>query len=152
MDTREPRILPIRSAHEVDNARRNARDLARSCGLGPQDCERVALAASELATNLLRYAHGGVLRLALSNGPPGPCLTIESRDEGPGIADIALAMQDGFSTGGGLGNGLPAVRRLMDEFQIESSVAGTTVRAAKYRRTDASATSHHWLRNQTTSG
>lgn len=91
----------------------------------------IATAASELANNLWMHArHGGTIELSLVERGAGRAVLIEATDDGPGIADIALAMTDGFSTGGGLGCGLPGVERLMDEFQIDSRPgAGTRVSA-----------------------
>jgi serine/threonine-protein kinase RsbT len=96
------------------------------------DSEAVALAVSELASNLVRYANAGELVLSPTTGPRGEGVEVESRDLGPGIPDLELALRDGFSTGGGLGNGLPAVRRLMDEFEISSTTSGTRIVARKW--------------------
>jgi serine/threonine-protein kinase RsbT len=100
-------------------------------GLGAADVEMVGLATLELASNLVRYAEAG--RMTIDEDAAG--LVLVSTDAGPGIADVAQAMTDGFSTGGGLGFGLPAVRRLMDAFTIASDPAGTRIRACKWRRT-----------------
>lgn len=97
-------------------------------------CAHVATAASELANNLWQHAtHGGTLTIRARREGTRHCLEIESRDDGPGIADLDQAQQDGFSTAGGLGCGLPGARRLMDEFEIESTPGqGTLVRARKW--------------------
>jgi serine/threonine-protein kinase RsbT len=100
--------------------------------LGIGDSEAVALAVSELAANLVRYAEAGEVVLSPTTGSRGEGVEIESRDLGPGIANLELALRDGFSTGGGLGNGLPAVRRLMDEFEISSPSSGTRIVARKW--------------------
>lgn len=123
----EARCLPIRHRPDVEAARREARALAVRCGFDRVDAERAALVVSELATNLLRYAEHGEIVLAPREHAGLPAVTLVSRDRGPGIADLDAALADGFSTGGGLGNGLPAARRLADEFAIRSSPAGTTV-------------------------
>ena len=109
--------------------------MAQSLGFSREDTEAIAIATSELATNLARYAPGGAVTLtplepASPGGPPG--LRLESTDAGPGIADTGEAMRDGFSTGGGLGGGLGGVKRLMDEFQLTSSPEGTRVAAVKW--------------------
>jgi serine/threonine-protein kinase RsbT len=101
--------------------------LAILVGLDQPAIECVTIAVTELATNLVRYAHRGEIILAGVQPPERAGIRVESRDAGPGIEDVELAMRDGFSTGGGLGSGLPAIRRLMDEFSIESSAAGTTI-------------------------
>jgi serine/threonine-protein kinase RsbT len=117
---------------DVERARRNARALAASQGLGTADSEAVALAVSELASNLVRYADAGEVVLSPTTGSRGEGIEVESRDLGPGIPDLELALRDGFSSGGGLGSGLPAVRRLMDEFEIGSTSSGTRIVARKW--------------------
>jgi serine/threonine-protein kinase RsbT len=106
--------------------------LAASVGLGRQAAEECALSTSELATNLVRYAIRGELLLSPVRGPSGTGLEIESVDHGPGIADVERALRDGFSTGGGLGGGLPGVRRMMDEIEIATGPAGTRIVARKW--------------------
>jgi serine/threonine-protein kinase RsbT len=96
------------------------------------ETECVALAVSELAMNLVRYAAGGGIVLSPVEGLPGPGVQVESYDHGPGIADLDRAFEDGFSTAGGLGSGLPAVRRLMDEVDIETGAGGTLIVARKW--------------------
>jgi serine/threonine-protein kinase RsbT len=124
--------LTVSSPVDAERACRSARVLARELGFSAADAERVSLAVSELATNLVRHADGGELRLAIVQGPRGRGVQVESRDVGPGIADLDLALEDGYSTTGGLGSGLPATRRLMDEFTIASDGRGTRVVARKW--------------------
>jgi serine/threonine-protein kinase RsbT len=126
--------LPISSRSDVEEARRRTRAATLGLGFTPPDAEEVVLAASELATNLARYAQGGRISVECAASASGIGICLESRDDGPGIADIARAMTDGFSTGGGLGAGLASARRLMDEFEIASSPAGTRIVARKWRR------------------
>ncbi len=97
-----------------------------------EETEAVVLATVELATNLVRYTPGGEIFLDTVEGQRGTGVRIESLDAGPGIASVRRAIQDGFSTGGGLGAGLPSVRRLMSSFEIESGPAGTRVVACKW--------------------
>lgn len=123
------RCVPVSDRIDVDRARREARAVAAAAGFHRADAERVALAVSELAANLLRYAADGAIRIALVRGERGTGVAIESRDAGPGIADLEWALRDGSSTGGGLGSGLPGVRRLMDEFSITTGPHGTTIEA-----------------------
>ena len=125
----EPIGVSIAAQADVERARHEARALARAHGFGRVDTERFVLAVSELSTNLLRYAQGGEILLAARAGLDGFELEVESRDRGPGIPDLARALEDGFSTGGGSGDGLPAVRRLLDRFDIESGPSGTRVLA-----------------------
>ena len=128
----EPLRLPVHAAADVERARRAARSLATDQGFTRADTERVVLAVSELATNLRRYAEQGEVVLSALAGPGGQGIAVESHDAGPGIADLARALQDGFTTGGGLGGGLPGVRRLMDEFEITTAPSGTHVLACKW--------------------
>ena len=124
--------LAVARPEDVARARRMAYALAVAVGLGAADAAAVALAATELATNLVRYARGGALTAAPVAGPRGRGVQLESRDVGPGIPELARALQDGYSTGGGLGGGLPGVRRLMDEFAATSGPGGTTIVARKW--------------------
>ena len=122
--------LQIAVRADVEQARRDARALGRAHGFGDVDTERLGLAISELATNLLRYARGGEITVQACTHADCAGVAVESRDRGPGIPNIAQVMEDGFSTGGGLGNGLPAVRRLLDGFEIESGPDGTRITAS----------------------
>ena len=127
-------LLAIASRADVERARREARSLARGHGFSRADCERVALAASELAMNLVRHANHGEMRMRASDEPAGSLVEIATDDSGPGIEDVTKAMTDGFSTSGGLGSGLPGVRRLMDDFEIHSGKSGTQIVARKWAR------------------
>ena len=120
---------------DVVAARQKGRELASQCGFPSTDTAVVATAISELARNIVRYAVRGeiTLRLVQNNGKRG--IEVVASDDGPGIPDIGLAMQDGYSTSGGLGLGLPGTRRLMDEMHIDSALGrGTTVTIRKWRR------------------
>jgi anti-sigma regulatory factor (Ser/Thr protein kinase) len=125
----QARAETIEVGHESDvgKARRAARATAESLGFGPDACEEVALAAVELATNLVKHAQGGgTLSLTPLAEDARAGLQIESLDRGPGIVDIERAMTDGFSTAGSFGVGLGALNRLMDDFEIASSRSGGT--------------------------
>ena len=120
---------------DIVSARQKGRDLASQCGLPTTDLAVVATAISELARNILRYAvHGEIiLRLVEEHGKRG--VEVVATDDGPGIPDLTLAMQDGYSTCGGLGLGLPGTRRLMHEFVIVSEFGkGTTVTVRRWKR------------------
>jgi anti-sigma regulatory factor (Ser/Thr protein kinase)/serine/threonine protein phosphatase PrpC len=104
----------------VGVARRAARALAETLGFAPTACEEVALAVTEIATNLVRHAQGGKLILTSLAAEGRPGLQVESLDQGPGIRDVEQALADGFSTAGSRGAGLGAVNRLMDELEITS--------------------------------
>jgi serine/threonine-protein kinase RsbT len=116
-------------------ARTVSRELANDLGFDGTSQTLIATAISELARNILKYAHRGeiVLRSATRNGARG--ITVVASDEGPGIADLAQAMTDGFSTGRGLGLGLPGTKRLMDDFDLISEVGkGTVVTTTRWVR------------------
>lgn len=128
-------IIPINSDIDVVAARQKGRDLATMLGFVSTDSTLLATAISELARNIIRYAkHGEILIMPVKSGDRVG-ITVMARDKGPGIANMSLAMQDGFSTSGGLGLGLPGVKRLMDEFHLVSDVnTGTTVTIKKWKR------------------
>lgn len=119
-------------------ARQQAREAAKDLGFGLVDQSRIATAVSELARNVVRYAtgsHGDVLIRALAPSEKGIGIEMIVRDEGPGMANVEQALRDGFTTGNGLGMGLPGTRRLMDEMTIDSTPGrGTTVTIRKWRR------------------
>jgi len=134
-----PELLPIRVTiqreEDIIRARQQGRDMARSLGFGAVDQSRIATAISELTRNILRYAGTGtaILRPATQGARRG--IEIICEDEGPGISDIPFVMQEGVTTGKGLGIGLPGTQRLMDEMKIESQVGqGTTVTIRKWLR------------------
>ena len=127
--------VPIVRDADIVAARQAGRHLAQSVGFGGSDLTLIATAISEVARNIVSYAERGEVRLsaAIRDGLRG--ILVVARDEGPGIPDIELAMQDGYSTGRSLGLGLPGARRLMDEFEIISEVGrGTTVTMRKWVR------------------
>lgn len=127
--------LPIRSDVDIVAARQRGRALAADVGFSPTDATIIAMAISELARNIVLYARGGTIVLAVLEGSGAAGLMIVAEDDGPGIPDVGEAMREGYSTSGGLGLGLPGVRRLMDEFEIHSeSGRGTTVSVRKWRR------------------
>ena len=121
------RVL-MRDESDVAQARLRVRDLAVGRGLPASAVEALATATSELARNLIVHAGGGEISMGTVRRPGRAGLVVIARDRGPGIADIEQAMRDGFSTGTGLGLGLPSARRLVHEFEIHSLVReGTTV-------------------------
>ena len=127
--------MPIRSEGDIVTTRRTVREVAQRLGFGITDVTRIVTVASELARNVVLYAGSGVLRWRelAESGSVGVELTLE--DAGPGIASIEEAMQEGYTTSGGLGLGLPGTKRLMDEFEIASEVGrGTRVTVRKWRR------------------
>jgi serine/threonine-protein kinase RsbT len=135
----ESRTLPaetrvaIHADADIVTARQAGRALAQQIGFVGSDLTVIATAISELGRNILQYAGGGEILLRPIQASSRRGLLIVARDEGPGIADITLAIQDAYSTSGGLGLGLPGTRRLMDEFEIDSVVGrGTTVTVKKW--------------------
>lgn len=130
-------ICTITREVDVYVALSRARELAGGAGFTAADRTRIEIVVLELARNLLVHAGGGTLQVARVDDPArGVGVAVEACDKGPGIPDVALALQDGYSTARTLGAGLPGVRRLMDEFDIESQVGvGTRVRAVKWAAT-----------------
>ena len=130
----ESRSLALENEHDIAVARNEVRQLASALGFRLIDQTRLATVTSELARNVVKYGGRGRLiaqSTQLTDGRGGLRLIFE--DRGPGIADIAAAMRDGFSTGRGLGKGLPGSKRLVDEFQIESDVGrGTRVTVVRW--------------------
>ena len=129
-----PACIAIRADVDIITARQRGRTLAAELGFQKTDLALIATAISELARNILTYAGEGEIELAHDDRKGRRAIVVVARDRGPGIADVALALQDGYSTSGSLGIGLPGVRRLMDEFELTSAEgSGTTVKATKWR-------------------
>ena len=124
----------ITSDKDVVTARQQGRAMALQTGFSASEATLIATAISELARNIVSYANQGSVTLRPVHGSNGATgLTIVASDSGPGIADLNLALRDGYSSSGGLGLGLPGVRRLMDEFDIASRAgSGTTVTITKW--------------------
>ncbi|MBV9742202.1 MAG: anti-sigma regulatory factor [Acidobacteriia bacterium] len=127
--------LAIQGESDIVAARRTVRDAAARLGFGVTDVTRIVTAASELARNVFKYAGEGVMRWRYLEEGNRSGLELQFVDQGPGIGDIGRALEEGYSTGGGLGMGLPGARRLMDEMEIQSATGeGTTVTLKKWRR------------------
>ncbi len=131
--------VSVTEPNQAGEARRVAVRLAEAIGLDERARGEVAIVATELATNLARYARGGALLIQALDLPAGPTLEMLSIDAGPGMPDVSACLRDGYSTGGTPGNGLGAVRRLSSEFDIHSTPAGTVVLARVRRAGAASA-------------
>lgn len=131
-----PACVNIENEWDIVTARQKGRELAKQIGFGTVDQARVATAISELARNIFLYAGQGTICFeVIETAHLKRGLSIVSFDKGPGIKDISRVMEDGYTTSGGLGAGLPGVRRLMDEFDVKSSNGtGTEVRAVKWLR------------------
>ena len=116
-------------------ARQLGRKIAVELGFSSGDLALIATAISEIARNVIEYARRGIMTVRVLEEGAHRGVEIVVEDEGPGIANVPQAMQDGFSTGGGLGLGLPGARRLMDEFAIDSQVGvGTRVVMRKWSK------------------
>jgi serine/threonine-protein kinase RsbT len=130
--------LSIGSEHDILAARQRGRELAAELGFSASDLTLVATAISEIARNIVEYAGRGEMVFTLVRDGQARGLVVVARDQGPGIPDLAMAMQDGYSTGRSLGLGLPGARRLMDEFDVESEAGkGTTVTMKKWMRSSS---------------
>ena len=126
--------VSINSDQDIVSARQKGRMMASELGFSPGDATLIATAISELARNIVSYARKGQITLKMVNSLNRQGILVVAADDGPGIADIRQALRDGFSTSGSLGLGLPGVRRLMDEFEINSEPGrGTIVTVKKWK-------------------
>jgi serine/threonine-protein kinase RsbT len=125
--------VAVSSSSDIVTARQKGRSLALDLGFDGSDLTVIATAISEVARNIVDHAKQGEIIITTANNSIKHGIQIVARDDGPGIADIAQAMQYGYSTRKGLGVGLPGARWLMDEFDIDSKVGkGTTVTMKKW--------------------
>ncbi len=116
--------IPISDPSQIGDARRQAIRVATESSFGEADCGRVAIVASELATNLARYAVAGEILLQAITVAGRRWIEVLAIDRGPGIPDIGRCLEDGFSTGGTSGTGLGAARRMSTEFDVYSTLPG----------------------------
>lgn len=131
----EPTIININNEFDIVLARQKGREVSKELNFGGVDQARITTAISELARNIYLYAGSGqiTIRVIEANGKRG--IQIHAVDKGPGISDIRTVLQDGYSTSGGLGAGLPGVKRLMDSFDIDSIPgSGTTISIVKWAK------------------
>ena len=130
----EARVL-VEADLDIVSARQQGRVMATQLGFSPGTATLIATAISELARNILLYASRGEVTITTieNNGSKG--ITVEARDDGPGIPHPQRALEDGYSTSGRLGLGLPGVKRLMDEFRLETAPGrGTRILVHKWVR------------------
>jgi serine/threonine-protein kinase RsbT len=128
-------VIPIKADVDVVTARQRARVLVSGLRFSISELTLIATAISEVARNIVTYAGRGEIVLRIVQRGPRRGLLVIARDQGPGIADIARAMEDGYSTSRSLGLGLPGSRRLMDEFELASELGkGTEVTMTKWER------------------
>jgi serine/threonine-protein kinase RsbT len=127
--------VPIRADPDIVIARQQGRALAATLALSTSDLTLIAAAISEVARNILTYARSGEIELLVVQEGNRQGIMVIARDQGPGIPNISQALQDGYTTGNGLGLGLPGAKRLMDEFEVISAPGeGTTVTMKKWAR------------------
>ena len=119
--------LPVRDSEDIARARQIARGLAGSLGFSVTDLTLIATAVSEIARNIVQHGGGGEMGFRVVDGGSARGLAVTAVDHGPGIPDLPRAMEKGYTTGNGLGLGLPGARRLMDDFRIESRLHGGTI-------------------------
>jgi len=126
--------VAVASVNDIVTARLQGRALAERLGFSPGEATLVATAISELARNIVQYAGKGDIELRSAENGGRPGIVVVARDRGPGISDVKLAVQPGYSTSGGLGLGLPGVRRIVDDFQVVSERhRGTTITVTKWK-------------------
>lgn len=127
--------IQIKKEWDIVGARQMGRELAKEIGFGTVDQARIATAISELARNIYLYADNGRITYEIVEDQAKRGLKTIASDDGPGIEDLTEVMEDGFSTSGGLGAGLPGVKRLMDNFDIVSEQGkGTIITTTKWLR------------------
>ena len=128
-------LFQLRSDVDIVVARKEVRDWSVSIGLSTLEMTKVVTAASELARNALVHGGGGEMRMQLVRQADRRGIRIIFTDEGPGIADVALAMRDGYTSAGGMGIGLPGSKRLVNEFDMTSTPTdGTRVTIVRWKR------------------
>jgi len=120
-------VIDVKNSDDIVAARQAGHQLARDLGFSLTDVTMIATAISEIARNITSYAGSGAIRVAIADRDGRRALVVRAEDEGPGIVDVERALEDGYSTGRGLGLGLPGARRLMDRLILESSPGKRTV-------------------------
>lgn len=126
--------VPITSVADIVAARQRGRDMANQLGFSSTESTLIATAISELARNIVLYARKGEVELESIKNTDRSGIVIIARDQGPGIPDVQRALMGGYSTSGGLGLGLPGVRRMMDDLDVDTELGeGTVVTATMWR-------------------
>jgi serine/threonine-protein kinase RsbT len=126
--------LPVRTSADVVAVRQRVRARAAELRFSLVDQTKLVTAASELARNTLEHGRGGEVRIEVLEEEPRRGLRLVFEDRGPGIADVELALKDGYTTGNGLGLGLGGAKRLVNDFAVESTPGqGTRVVAVRWR-------------------
>ena len=134
LEIQSTEAIDVRVAEDIIAARQAARQLALKLGFSLVDQTKLVTAASELARNLVHYGGGGVVTAEIVRNGVKTGIRLRFKDNGPGIADVELALKDGYTSGGGLGLGLGGAKRLSHEFEIESSPGcGTRVTIVRWK-------------------
>jgi serine/threonine-protein kinase RsbT len=120
-------VVDVGNSDDIVAARQAGHELALDLGFSVTDVTMIATAISEVARNITSYAGYGAIRVTVDHKEGRKALVVRAEDDGPGIADIERALEDGYSTGRGLGLGLPGARRLMDGLIVESRPGHGTV-------------------------
>jgi serine/threonine-protein kinase RsbT len=127
--------LPLREDSDIAAARQKIRQVARAHALDTTAIEALAIAVTEIASNAIVHGRGGEILLGVRREPTRIGVFALARDDGPGIPDIDAALRDGYTTGCGLGLGLPSARRFVDDLEISSAAGhGTTVTLTQWQR------------------
>jgi serine/threonine-protein kinase RsbT len=130
-------VVDVNNSDDIVTARQAGHELARQLGFSLTDVTMIATAISEIARNITSYAGRGEVSVGVQYRDGRQALVVRAEDDGPGIADIERALEDGYSTGRGLGLGLPGARRLMDRLIVDSAPGkGTVVEMWKWIRPD----------------
>ncbi|BCK55378.1 serine/threonine-protein kinase RsbT [Nocardia wallacei] len=126
-------VIAVKMSNDIVTARQAGRELAAKLGFTLTDITMISTAISEVARNITSYAGTGEVRVTVEEREGRRALVVQAQDQGPGIPDIARALEDGYSTGRGLGLGLPGAKRLMDRLLVESAPGqGTLVEMWKW--------------------
>jgi serine/threonine-protein kinase RsbT len=120
-------VVDVNNSDDIVTARQAGHELARKLGFSLTDVTMIATAISEIARNITSYAGRGEVSVGVQYRDGRQALVVRAEDDGPGIADIERALEDGYSTGRGLGLGLPGARRLMDRLIVDSAPGKGTV-------------------------
>ncbi len=130
-------VVDVNHPDDIVIARQAGHELARQLGFSLTDVTMIATAISEIARNITSYAGKGEVRVGVQYRDGRRALVVRAEDDGPGIRDVERALEDGYSTGSGLGLGLPGARRLMDRLVVESTPgAGTVIEMWKWTPSD----------------
>ena len=134
-DWEELGVFDVKTENDIVRVRQMARHFAKQCSMGIVEQTRITTAVSELLRNMYQYANGGEVYINKGSVDDHPVVLIFTFiDQGPGIENLELAMKDGYTSGGGMGYGLPGAKRLVDSFEVRTEKdAGTSIRLMKWK-------------------